>query len=220
MGSRIGKLILVICSILCLVGCSIGGKYKEGVIYSEKLLPNYKDDTVKEEIDDFLTREEAIEYAESIFEECFNKEIKRDKLSEMANIIQIDKDFYWNINWQGTEKNPLNEQYYIVINSKSKEVESCGVISLEKNEYMESDLAVNISEKDTNSIFNIAKPMIEKMRLKVEEYIIKPSSKDNRVALFIVTEKSKYILEIDLKTKVLVSFAYLREGEKDEYFNS
>lgn len=189
-------------------GCSKQLKYVEGNIYSESDLPNYQDKDPENKQEEFLTRENAIEYAQSVFEEGFNEKIVRNELKESVNLSKYNGDFYWNINWQKIKDNELNTQYYIVINSNTKKVENAGVIRANKEmeEYYSRGLDKEADKEALNSFIEIATPMMKKMNIDPIDYAVDGFYKGNRGLLLLKSDTGYYEFVVDIDSKKLISF--------------
>lgn len=196
-------LILVVFLITFLIGCKSQYKYIEGNIYSETVLKGYNDS--KKELIDFITRDKAIEYAQSVFKDGFNINIDRDKLRESIYLTKAGGDFYWNIIWDEIEKKTEISQYYILMSSNTGQIRSCGVISFNKyyNYYEEVE---EIDEYNLNLSLEIAKPMIEKMNINIEDFNIEGLNRGIKKILILKDESKSYEFTVDIKLEKLISF--------------
>lgn len=204
---------LLVVSVICLstflIGCRYQFKYIEGKIYSETILKDNSDRELEQELVDFLTRDKAIEYAQGIFKDGFNITINRDKLRESINLSKAENGFYWNINWSETENYTSSKQYYILINSNTKNVRSCGIIRFNKDteyyyNYYEANEEINYD--DLKLALEIAKPMLDKMNINIDDYAIEGYDTGNRRILILRSEQEYYELIVDIELKELISF--------------
>ncbi|WP_411167422.1 hypothetical protein ACH36K_09635 [Clostridium sp. MB05] len=189
-------------------GCSKQLKYVEGNIYSESDLTNYQNKNLEKKQEEFLTREEAIKYAQNVFEEGFNEKIIRDELREAINLSKNNGDFYWSINWKNIKNNIVISQYNIIINSNTKKVENAWVIIVNKEmeEYYNRGLDKEAEQEDLNSFIEIATPMMKKMNIDPSDYVVNGFYKGNRGILLLKSDTGYYEFVVDMDSKKLISF--------------
>lgn len=204
---KIVLLILVLWTVIFLISCEAQFKYIEGNIYSETTLRGYSN--LKEELEDIFTRDKAIEYAQNIFREGFGIIIDRDKLREEIKLTKVGEDFYWNITWEKEENEISTEQYYILINSNTRIVRSCGVINFNKNEdyyynYYGSD--EEIEDDDLKLALEISSHMIEKTNINIGDYVIEGLDRGNRRIMVLKSERKSYEFVVDISQRKLISF--------------
>lgn len=92
MGKRIklGILFILICMLLLLIK-SLFTSYNENVIYSDKIIPEYSNNSLP---NNYVSREEAINKALEVLKNGFSITLDREKIYEDIQIYKKDKKWY------------------------------------------------------------------------------------------------------------------------------
>lgn len=136
--------------------------YKEGVLYSDKIIVNSKAEDIESEA--YITREEAVNKLITVFNKGFGININRDKLTESINLYEANGDFQWSIVWRSNSNNEYEEHYYCEVLAGSGVIKYMG-----KQEHHQEGEEQEYIGEDVEEALNIIKPLVDQLNISIEQ---------------------------------------------------
>lgn len=162
---------LIIVILITLSGCSKLG-YKEDTIYSEDIFEDYSKDNIKENKENYINREEALDKAFNILKNGLRVDVDRQLLNESIKIVKFSDEFAWQISFTREQNKQIISDYYICMNMENGDVREI-IFNNGKQEQYDTKHIEKYSKKSNVSdeeIGNIIKPLCRVLNIKIEDY--------------------------------------------------
>lgn len=201
---------LIIVILIALSGCSKLG-YKEDTIYSEDIFEDYSKDNIKENKENYINREEALDKAFNILKNGLRVDVDRQLLNESIKIVKFSDEFAWQISFTREQNKQIISDYYICMNMENGDVREI-IFNNGKQEQYDTKNIEKYSKKSNVSdeeIGNIIKPLCRVLNIKIEDYtkIIDYNLNNVVVKLYEKDKKSeKCNISIDTTSKKINLF--------------
>lgn len=201
---------LIIVILIALSGCSKLG-YKEDTIYSEDIFEDYSKDNIKENKENSINREEALDKAFNILKNGLRVDVDRQLLNESIKIVKFSDEFAWQISFTREQNKQIISDYYICMNMENGDVREI-IFNNGKQEQYDTKNIEKYSKKSNVSdeeIGNIIKPLCRVLNIKIEDYtkIIDYNLNNVVVKLYEKDKKSeKCNISIDTTSKKINLF--------------
>lgn len=211
MGKRIklGILFILICMLLLLIK-SLFTSYNENVIYSDKIIPEYSNNSLP---NNYVSREEAINKALEVLKNGFSITLDREKIYEDIQIYKKDKKMVWMVNLANKSESEINQKYYCEILVERGEILSVGRSYNIDNKLSEKDyltMDYKISDINLDKFKEIIKPLTDELHITIKEENINISYNHRGLIyleLFEVSESTKgYLFLVDYENNNIISF--------------
>lgn len=162
---------LIIVMLITLSGCSKLG-YKEDTIYSEDIFEDYSKDNIKEDKENYINREEAIDKAFNVLKNGLGVDVDRLLLNESIKIAKLSDKFVWQINFTQEQNKQIISGYYICMNMDNGDVREIIFSNGKQDPHVTKNMEKyskksNVSDEE---IENIMKPLCRVLNIKIEDY--------------------------------------------------
>lgn len=199
--NNIIKVSIPISMLIILNGCS-NLAYQEGKIYTEGTVAGYLKNSIKENKKNNIRREEAIEKALDVLNNGFKENLDRESLYESVNLININDDFFWKINFAEHLSKSKENNYYVGIDAEYGDIKDV-IISKYKGKYMS-----NIENKGfitQEEVKPIIKPLTNVLNINIDNYEIL-IKRESVQLIDTKNNKLKYEFAIDINSKKIIGY--------------
>ncbi|MDV4151741.1 hypothetical protein R0131_13005 [Clostridium sp. AL.422] len=209
---KIIRLSILFISIFVLLAIikSLFTSYNENIIYSEKVIPQYSNDSLP---NNYITREEAVNRTLEVLKNGFSITLDREKVYEDIQIYKRDEDMIWAIGLIEKIDANKNLKYYCEM-----KVETGEIINIGKKYYRENTIneeydfeeEYDFDNINLDKLKNIIKPLTEELNIDVREENIKISYNYNgliNLEIYQEDAAGKYSLfVVDYEHDSIISF--------------
>lgn len=174
-------------------GCS-NLSYKEDKIYSENIFEDYEKDDIKENKENYIDREEAIDKAFNILKNGLGVDVDRQLLNEFIKIAKLSDKFVWQIGFTQEQNKQIISNYYICMNMEDGDVREI-IFSNDKQDPYASKYIGEYSKKSNvrdEEIENIIKPLCKVLNINLEYYTKKMKYNQDMVEVKLFERDKKY----------------------------
>ena len=175
--------------------------YKEGVLYSDKIIGNSKAEDIESET--YITREEAVNKLITVFNKGFGININREQLTESINLYEANGDFQWSIVWRSNSNNEYEERYYCEVLAGNGVIKYIG-----KQEYHQEGEEQEYIGEDVEEALNIIKPLVEQLNISIEQCDVyfQNSGFGSMLVLSEINAQVNHNFKINYKNKVVTTY--------------
>lgn len=199
--NNIIKVSIPISMLIILNGCS-NLAYQEGKIYTEGTVAGYLKNSIKESKKNNIRREEAIEKALDVLNNGFKENLDRESLYESVNLININDDFIWKINFAERVSESKENNYYVGIDAEYGDIKDV-IISKYKEKYISNiENEGFITEEEIKPII---KSLTDILNINIENYEIL-IKRESVQLIDIKNDELKYEFAIDINSKKIIGY--------------
>lgn len=199
--NNIIKVSIPISMLIILNGCS-NLAYQEGKIYTEGTVAGYLKNSIKESKKNNIRREEAIEKALDVLNNGFKENLDRESLYESVNLININDDFIWKINFAERVSESKENNYYVGIDAEYGDIKDV-IISKYKEKYISNiENEGFITEEEIKPII---KSLTDILNINIENYEIL-IKRESVQLIDTKNDELKYEFAIDINSKKIIGY--------------
>lgn len=199
--NNIIKISIPISMLIMLNGCSKLA-YQEDKIYTEGTVAGYSKNSIKEKKKNNIRREEAIEKALDVLNNGFKENLHRESLYESVNLININDDFFWKINFTEHLSKSKENNYYVGIDAEYGDINDVIISKYKEKDISNIENKVYITEEE---IKESIKSLADTLNINIDNYEI--FIKKEYVQLVDTKNKKlKYEFLIDVNSKKIIGY--------------